>query len=102
MTPVPSRSSQIPPREASGRAHRAIASRGRSLRKQEEPLKSPRRKAGAEAGVEERPKARGKASHAACAEGLDTEAVPSEGRVHDLEQDAPEGEDTNEDGCWVL
>ena len=26
---------------------------------------------------------------------------PSEGWVNDLEQDAPEGEDTNEDGCWT-
>ena len=26
---------------------------------------------------------------------------PSEGWVHDLEQDAPEGEDTNEDECWT-
>ena len=25
----------------------------------------------------------------------------SEGWVDDLEQDAPEGEDTNEDGCWT-
>ena len=34
--------------------------------------KKTRRKARAKAGVEERPKAREKASHAACAEGLDT------------------------------
>ena len=45
------------PRGLSGRAHRsdrtwrAIASRGRSLRKQEEPLKSPRRKAKAKGKV---------------------------------------------------
>ena len=26
---------------------------------------------------------------------------PSEGCVNDLEQGAPEGEDTNEDGCWT-
>ena len=26
---------------------------------------------------------------------------PSEGWVNDLEQDAPEGEDTNEGGCWT-
>ena len=25
----------------------------------------------------------------------------SEGWVNDFEQDAPEGEDTNEDGCWT-
>ena len=66
------------PREVSGRAHRrdrmrrATASRGRSLRKQEGPLKNPREKARAKAGVEERPKAREKASHATCAEGLGT------------------------------
>ena len=67
---------RIPPREASGRAHRrmwwAIASRGRSPRKQEEPLKSPKGKAEAKAKVEERPKAKEKASSATCAEGLDT------------------------------
>ena len=48
---------KIPPWEASGRAHRrmwrAIASRGRSLRKQEDPLKSPRGKAKAKATVED-------------------------------------------------
>ena len=38
------------------------ASRGRSLKKQEEPLKSPRGKAKAKAKVEERPKAKEKAS----------------------------------------
>ena len=50
----------------------AIASRGRSPRRQEEPLKNPRGKAKAKARVEERPKAREKekASNAACAEGL--------------------------------
>ena len=26
---------------------------------------------------------------------------PSEGWVNDLEQDTPEGEDTNEEGCWT-
>ena len=26
---------------------------------------------------------------------------PSEGWVNDLEEDAPDGEDTNEDGCWT-
>ena len=26
---------------------------------------------------------------------------PSEGWADDLEQDAPEGEETNEDGCWT-
>ena len=26
---------------------------------------------------------------------------PSEGWVNDLEQDAPEGENTNEEGCWT-
>ena len=48
--------------------------------------------------MEERPEAREKASHATCsAEELDT---PVKG-VDDLEQVAPEGEDTNEDGCWT-
>ena len=46
---------RIPPREVSGRAHRrmwrAIASRGRSPRRQGEPLKSPRGKAKAKAKV---------------------------------------------------
>ena len=28
-------------------------------------------------------------------------SCPSEGWVNDLEQDAPEAEDTNEDGCWT-
>ena len=26
---------------------------------------------------------------------------PSEGWVNDLEQDTPDGEDTNEEGCWT-
>ena len=56
--------------QCQGRAHRrmwrTIASRGRSLRKKGEPLKSPRRKA--KAKVEERPKAKDKASNATCAE----------------------------------
>ena len=83
-------------REVSGRAHRrdrmrrATASRGRSPRKQEGPLKNPRGKARAKAGVEERPNAREEASHATCAEGLGTPrgCASSEGRVYDLEQDA--------------
>ena len=56
------------------RVRRATASSGRSLGKQEEPLKKKktRRKARAKAGVEERPKAREKALHATCAEELDT------------------------------
>ena len=29
------------------------------------------------------------------------EVVPSEGWVNDLEQDTPEGKDTNEEGCWT-
>ena len=54
----------------------------------------------AKAGVEERPKAREKASHATCTEGLSTpRGCASEARVNDLAEDAPEGEDTNEDGC---
>ena len=76
---------------------RETARRGRSLRKQGKPLKSPRAKA--KAKVEERPKAKEKASNATCAEGIGHPArlCPSEGWVNDLEQDAPEGEDTNED-----
>ena len=42
------------------------------LRKQEEPLRGPRRRAKAKARVEEMPKARRKASNATCAEALDT------------------------------
>ena len=82
---------------------RTIASGGRSPRRQGEPLKSPRTKAKAKAKVEERPKAKEKASKATCAEGLGTPArlCSSEGWVNDLEQDAPEGEDTNEDGRWT-
>ena len=48
----------------------AIASRGRSLKKQEEPSKSPRRKAKAKAKVEEKPKAKERPQSATCAEGL--------------------------------
>ena len=72
-------------------------SRGRSPRRQGEPLKSPRGKAKAKAKVEERPKARQRPQMLRCAEGLG----PSEGWVTDLEQDTPEGEDTNEEGCWT-
>ena len=69
---------KILPREASGMAHRRdsmrreTASRGRSPTRHGGSLKSPRRKAKARAKVEERPKAREKASHATCAEGLGT------------------------------
>ena len=95
---------KIPPREAGGRAHRRlwreIASRGRSLKKQEEPLKSPRRKA--KAKVEERPKAKEKAKCYVCGGiGHPARLCPSEGWVNDLEEDEPEGEDTNEEGCWT-
>ena len=98
---------RIPPREDSGRAHRrmwrAIASRGRSPRRQGEPLKCQRGKAKVKAKVEERLKAKEKASNAACAEGLDTPrgCAPVKGGFNDLEQDTPEGEDTNEEGCWT-
>ena len=78
---------------------RATASRGRSLRKHEGPLKNPRGKARAKAGVKERPKAREKASHATCAEGLGTPRGCAP--VKDGLMDAPEGKDTNEDGCWT-
>ena len=37
-------------------------------------------------------KGKGKGSPRGCA---------PEGWVNDLEEDAPEGEDTNEDGCWI-
>ena len=46
--------------------------------------------------VEERPKAKEKASNATCG-GIGHPA----GWVNDLEQDTPEGEDTNEEGCWT-
>ena len=42
---------------------KVYSTRGRSLRKQEEPLKSPRGRAKAKAKVEERPKAKEKASN---------------------------------------
>ena len=80
---------KIHPLEASGRTHRrsrmrrATASRRQGQR--QEWRKGQRQ--------------RKKASHVTCVEGLDT--PPSEGWVDDLEQDAPKGEDTNEDGCWT-
>ena len=82
---------------------RAIDSPGRSLKKQEEPSKSPRGKAKAKAKVEERPKAKEKASMRYVCGGIGHPArlCPSEGWVNDLEQDAPEGEDTNEERCWT-
>ena len=88
---------KIPPREASGRAHRrmwrAIASRGRSLKKQEEELKRPRRKA--------KGKGKGLTCYVCGGIGHTARLCPSEGWVNDLEQDAPEGEDSNEEGCWT-
>ena len=81
---------------------RAIASRGHSLGKQGEPLKTPRAKAKSKAKVDGRPKAKEKASSATCAEGLGTaRRCTSEGYANVLEQDAPEGEDTNEEVCWT-
>ena len=64
-------------------------------------MKSPRAKA--KAKVEERPKAKEKASkcHVCGGIGHPVRLCPSEGWVNDLEQDAPEGEDTNEDECWT-
>ena len=77
------------------RMWRGTASRGRSLRMQEEPLVGPRRKAKAKARVEDRPKARGKAKCYVCGGiGHPARLRPSEGWVRDLEQDAPDGEDT--------
>ena len=101
---------KIPPLEVCGRAHRrmwrAIVSRGRSQRKQEEPLKAqgerqrqrqrPRQKwrKGQRQGIWHQMLRVGGIGHPA---GL----CPSEGWVNDLEQDAPEGENTNEEGCWT-
>ena len=77
-------------------------SRGRSLRKQEGTVKNRPRKARAKAGVEER-KAKGKEEGLTCCMsggiGHHTRLCPSEGLVNDLEEDAPEGEDPQEDGC---
>ena len=53
--------------------------------------------------MEERPKARetGLICHVCGGIGHPATLCPSDGWVNDLEQDAPEGEDTNEDGCWT-
>ena len=86
-----------PPRETSGRAHRrmwrTIASRGRSPRRQGEPLKSPRAKA--------KGKGKGLKCYVCGGIGHPARLCPSEGWVNDLEQDAPEGEDTDEEVCWT-
>ena len=61
------------------------------------------KKATAKAGVEERPRTREKASHCHVCEGTGHPArwCSRERWVIDVEEDAPEGEDTNEDGCWT-
>ena len=93
------------PREDSGRIHhrdtmrRGTAGRGCSLRKHEEPSSGPEGRAKAKARVEEKPKARGKASNAAWAEGLDTPRGCAP--VKDGLMTAAEGEDTSEDECWT-
>ena len=62
-----------------------------------------RAKAKAKAKVEESPKAQEKAFNCCVCGGTGHTArlCASEGWVNDLEQDAPEGEDTNEEGCWT-
>ena len=56
----------------------------------------------AKAKVEERPKAKERPQMLRVGEiGHPARLCPSEGWVNDLEQDAPEGEDTNEDGGWT-
>ena len=73
--------------EASGRAHRrmwrAIASRGRK------------------SGGKAKGKGKGLKCYVCGGIGHPARLCPSEGWVNDLEQDAPEGEDTNGDGCWT-
>ena len=57
----------------------------------------------AKARVEDRQKAREKGLKCYVCGGIRHPArlCPSEGWVNDLEQDAPEGEDTDEEGCWT-
>ena len=73
----------------------AIASRGRSPRRQGK---------GKGKGKSEK-KAKGKGKGLKCyvcgGIGHPARMCPSEGWVNDLEQDTPEGEDTNEEGCWT-
>ena len=78
------------------------ASRGRSLGKQEEPLRNPRREARAKAGVEARPKAREKASHTTCAEGLDTPrgCAPVKDGLTTWSRTHP-NDKTPMNGCWT-
>ena len=83
---------EILPREAGGRAHRrmwrAIASRGRSLKKQEEPSKGP-------SGGKAKGKGKGLKCYVCGGIGHPARLCSSEGWVNDLEQDAPAG------GCWT-
>ena len=76
---------------------RATASR--SLRKQEGPLKNPQRKA--EAGGKAEGEGKGLTCYVCGGIGHLARLCSGGGWVNDLEEDAPEGEDTNEDGCWT-
>ena len=94
-------------REVSGRAHRrgrkrrATARRGRILRKQEGPLKNQRRKASARSAGKAKGKRKGLTCFVCGGIGHPARLCSSGGWVNDLEEDAPEGEETNQDGCWT-
>ena len=93
---------RTPPRKASCRAHRtmrrAIASRGRSLAGRA--IEKPKGKGKGKGKIGRQ--AKDKVKNLKCfGIGHPARLCPSEGWVNDLEQDTPEGEDTNEEGCWT-
>ena len=95
------------PQEVSGRAHRrdrmlrATASRGRRLKKQEGQLKNEERQMQKQEW--RKGQKQGERPHLLRVRriGHPARLCPSEGWVNDLEQDARDGEDTNEGVCWT-
>ena len=80
---------------------RATASRGRSLRKQEGTKLKGKSKGRGRSGGKANGKGKGLTCYVCGGIGDPARLWSCAAWIDDSQQDAPEGEDTNEDGCWT-